>query len=87
MDLTLSQTRPCFYMSAGQVFLISLFLIVFSTYLENFPPFPSTIKLLSANFSVWKSLILVSVNLRVQLVARQKVFNPFPNKASSLCVF
>ena len=60
--LTLSQTSPWFYMSAGQVFwkhcgkrrncssrAISPFPTVFSTHLENFLPFSSNLKLSSAS--------------------------------------
>ena len=36
-----------------------LLFLVFSTHLENFLPFSSNLKLLSANHSVWKSLKLV----------------------------
>ena len=60
--LTLSQTSPGFYVSAVQVFwkhcgksrncsyrAISAFPTVFSTLLENIPPFSSNLKLSSAN--------------------------------------
>ena len=60
--LTLSQTSPCFYVSAVQVFwkhwgkrrncssrAISPFPTLFSTCLDNFLPFSSILKLSSAN--------------------------------------
>ena len=69
--LTLSQTSPGFYVSAGQVFwkhcgkrrncsrrTISPFPTVFSTRLDNFLPFSSNLKLSSANcFSLEESKI------------------------------
>ena len=69
--LTLSQTSPGFYVSALQVFgkrcgkrrncslrAISPFPTAFSTLLDNFLPFSSNLKLLSANsFSLEESKI------------------------------
>ena len=62
-SLTLSQTSPCFYMSAVQVCwkhwgkrricslqAISPFPTVFSTLIENFVPFLSNLELLSGNY-------------------------------------
>ena len=75
LDLTLSQTSPCFHMSAVRRFRkhcgkrrncllgemlgeISPVSTVFSTILENFVPFSSTLKLLSASsFSLEESKI------------------------------
>ena len=71
MFLTLSQTNPCFHMPTVQVFQKqcgqrgNCLSAMFSTVLENLPPFSSYLKLLSAKsfcleeykMSYWKGLI------------------------------